>query len=113
MIPDLFALAAAQLSAPNVPLDRQQAYQAWGECLESRLAPDRYMTAIRIADRAMMACIGFERAYAAAQENSLASSNLTEAQRTELDREYRRSVTRMRRMIEAHAQEIQDQGGNR
>jgi hypothetical protein len=110
MIVALF-LAAALAQTPVSP--RQYAYSAWGQCLESHLAPDRYMTAPRITDRAMMACLRFEQDYGRAHESWLAAANLNPAQTAEAQREYNRSIRRMRRMIEDEAQQIQDQSGNR
>jgi len=105
------ALLAAAPAAPVSP--RQYAYSAWGQCLEAHLAPDRYMTAPRITDRAMQSCLRFEQDYNRAHQGWLAAANLNPAQRTEAEREYNRSIRRMRRMIEDEVQEIQDQSGNR
>ena len=55
-------IAVALLAAPAAPVSPQQyAYSAWGQCLEAHLAPDRYMTAPRITDRAMQSCLRFEQ----------------------------------------------------
>ena len=104
-------LVAVPAQTPVSP--RQHAYSAWGQCLESHLAPDRYMTAPRITDRAMMACIRFEQDYGRAHQAWLAAANPSPAQRAEAERDYNRSIRRMRRMIEDEVQEIQDQSGNR
>lgn len=110
MIIALSLLAAA----PATPVSpRQYAYSAWGQCLEANIAPDRFMTAPRITDRAMQACLRFEQDYSRANASWLAAASLTPAQRTEADREYNRSIRRMRRMIEDEVQEMQDQSGNR
>ncbi len=107
-------LAAAQAEAAPAPVsEMQRTYSAWGDCLNERLAVDRYASASRIADRAMGACLSFENAYSRAQQQWLASANPNEAQRREAERNFQRSVRRMRRMIEATAQEMQDQSGNR
>ena len=105
-------LAAALFAATPVS-PQQYAYSAWGQCLEAHLAPDRYMTAPRITDRAMQACLRFEQDYSPAHASWLAAANLNPAQGAEAEREYNRSIRRMRRMIEDEVQEIQDQSGNR
>jgi hypothetical protein len=104
-------LAAVAAAAPVSP--QQYAYSAWGQCLESHLAPDRYMTAPRIADRAMQACLRFEQAYGVAHERWLMAANFNPARTAEAQREHDRGIRRMRRMIEDEAQEVQDQSGNR
>ena len=105
------ALLAAAPAAPISP--QQYAYSAWGQCLEANLAPDRFMTAPRITDRAMQACLRFEQDYDRAHSSWLAAAALNPAQTAEAEREYNRSIRRMRRMIEDEAQEMQDQSGNR
>jgi len=106
-------IIAALLLAAAPVTPQQHAYAAWGQCLEANLAPDRFMTAPRITDRAMMACLRFEQDYGRAHASWLATANLNPAQSAEAEREYNRSVRRMRRMIEDEAQEMQDQSGNR
>src|ERR1051325_11627070 len=54
-------LLAAAIPAQTPVSPQQYAYSAWGQCLESQLAPDRYMTAPRITDGAMQACMRFEQ----------------------------------------------------
>ena len=111
MIVAALFIAAAPARTPVSP--QQYAYSAWGQCLEANLAPDRFMTAPRITDRAMQACLRFEQDYNRAHSAWLAAANLNPAQTAEAEREYNRSIRRMRRMIEDEAQEMQDQSGNR
>ena len=106
-------IIAALLLAAAPVTPQQIAYSRWGQCLEANLAPDRFMTAPRITDRAMMACLRFEQDYGRAHSAWLAAANLNPAQTAAAEREYNRSVRRMRRMIEDEVQEIQDQSGNR
>jgi hypothetical protein len=106
-------LVAAAVPAQTPVSPQQYAYSAWGQCLESQLAPDRYMTAPRITDRAMQACMRFEQDYNRAHAAWMAAANLNPAQTAEAEREYNRTIRRMRRMIEDEVQEIQDQSGNR
>ena len=109
----IIAAALLAAAAPTPVSPRQYAYSAWGQCLEANLAPDRFMTAPRITDRAMQACLRFEQDYNRAHSSWLAAAGLNPAQTAEAEREYNRSIRRMRRMIEDEAQEMQDQSGNR